>query len=42
VRGLRALHPDFEVADGPLQLEAALITEAGGRATSIEAFEVIP
>jgi calcineurin-like phosphoesterase len=31
----------FEVADGLVRLNAALIVAEGGRASSIEAFEVI-
>jgi len=40
-RFLTELPAQFEVADGPVRLDAALIAAEGGRATSIEAFEVI-
>ena len=31
----------FEVAEGPVRLDAALITADGGSATSIEAFDIV-
>ncbi len=31
----------FEVAEGPVRLDAALIAAEGGRATSIEAVDVV-
>jgi 2',3'-cyclic-nucleotide 2'-phosphodiesterase len=40
-RFLTELPAQFEVADGPVRLDAALIAAEGGRAISIEAFEVI-
>jgi metallophosphoesterase (TIGR00282 family) len=40
-RFLTELPALFEVADGPVRLDAALIVADGGRAASIEAFEVI-
>ena len=40
-RFLTELPAQFEVADGPVRLDAALIAAEGGRASSIEAFEVI-
>jgi len=40
-RFLTELPAQFEVADGPVRLDAALITAEGGRASSIEAFEVV-
>jgi 2',3'-cyclic-nucleotide 2'-phosphodiesterase len=40
-RFLTELPALFEVADGPVRLDAALICAEGGRATSIEAFEVL-
>ena len=40
-RFLTALPAQFEVADGPVRLNAALIGAEGGRAVSIEAIEVI-
>ena len=39
-RFLTELPALFEVADGPVRLDAALIAAEGGRASSIEAFEV--
>jgi 2',3'-cyclic-nucleotide 2'-phosphodiesterase len=39
-RFLTELPAPFEVADGPVRLDAALITAEGGRATDIEAFVV--
>jgi len=39
-RFLTELPAQFEVADGPVRLDAALIVAEGGRASSIEAFEV--
>ena len=39
-RFLTELPAQFEVADGPVRLDAALITAEGGRALAIEAFEV--
>ena len=39
-RFLTELPAQFEVADGPVRLDAALIGAEGGRATSIEAFGV--
>ena len=40
-RFLTELPAQFEVADGPVRLDAALITAEGGRATGIEAFKVL-
>ena len=40
-RFLTELPQQFEVAEGPVRLNAALIDAEGGRATAIEAFEVI-
>ena len=40
-RFLTELQAQFEVADGPVRLDAALIAAEGGRATSIEAFKII-
>ena len=40
-RFLTELPALFEVADGPVRLDAALIVAEGGRASSIEAFEVV-
>ncbi len=40
-RFLTELPAMFEVADGPVRLDAALISVEGGRAAAIEAFEVI-
>ncbi len=40
-RFLTELPAQFEVADGPVRLDAALIAAEGGRATAIEAFELI-
>ena len=40
-RFLTELPAQFEVADGPVRLDAALIVAEGGRATLIEAFEVV-
>jgi len=40
-RFLTELPAQFEVADGAVRLDAALIAAAGGRATAIEAFEVV-
>ena len=40
-RFLTDLPAQFEVADGPVRLNAALIAVAGGRAVSIEALEVV-
>jgi metallophosphoesterase (TIGR00282 family) len=40
-RFLTELPAQFEVADGAVRLDAALIVAEGGRATRIEAFEVI-
>ena len=38
---LTELPAQFEVAEGPVRLDAVLIVAEGGRATSIEAFEVV-
>jgi calcineurin-like phosphoesterase len=35
------LPQQFEVADGPVRLDAALVAAHGGRATAIEAVDVI-
>ncbi|HEY5388504.1 MAG TPA: TIGR00282 family metallophosphoesterase, partial [Thermoleophilia bacterium] len=40
-RFLTELPAQFEVADGPVRLDAAFINAEGGRATGIEAFEVL-
>jgi len=40
-RFLTELPQQFEVGEGPVRLDAALISAEGGRATSIEAVEVI-
>jgi len=40
-RFLTELPAQFEVADGPVRLDAALIAVEGGLATAIEALEVI-
>jgi metallophosphoesterase (TIGR00282 family) len=40
-RFLTELPVQFEVAEGPVRLNAVLVDSAGGRATSIEALEVI-
>jgi len=40
-RFLTELPAQFEVADGPVRLDAALIVAEGGRASSIEGFEVV-
>jgi 2',3'-cyclic-nucleotide 2'-phosphodiesterase len=40
-RFLTELPAQFEVADGAVHLDAALIVAEGGLATAIEAFEVI-
>jgi len=40
-RSLTELPAQFEVADGPVRLDAALIVAEGRRASSIEAFELV-
>jgi len=40
-RFLTELPQQFEVGDGPVRLDAALISTEGGRATAIEALEVV-
>ncbi len=40
-RFLTELPQQFEVGEGPVRLDAALIAAEGGRATAIEAFEVV-
>jgi hypothetical protein len=40
-RFLTELPQQFEVAEGPVRLDAALISSVGGRATSIEAIDLI-
>ena len=35
------LPQSFEVADGPVRLDAALISAEGGRATAVEAIDII-
>jgi calcineurin-like phosphoesterase len=40
-RFLTELPAQFEVGEGPVRLDAALISAEGGRALAIEAFEVV-
>ena len=40
-RFMTELPQQFEVAEGPVRLDAALIASEGGRATAIEAVDVI-